>query len=162
MNGIKMSDCKFYVDEAARTVVCVIPPVITDKSGKRYETSDMVFDFIRENFQFSDINMYDAITFWNKSLSKALTMPHSFIGKAVCAPEDEWNKEIGCMIAFSRAKDKCYKSFFKRANHFVQTIDRRLGDMIEMFNDFGMKLENKREALQNEIDDRINAKVEEE
>lgn len=148
MNGIKMKDCKFYIDEEARTVVCVIP-----------NTKTMVYDFIREHFDWGDISMYDAMC-WR--LSDTIGMPHSFMGKAVCAPEDEWNKETGCMIAFSRAKDKCYKSFFKRANYFVQTIDRRLGDMIEMFNDFGMKLENKREALQNEIDDRINAKVEEE
>ena len=25
MEGIRMSDCKFYVNEAERTVVCVIP-----------------------------------------------------------------------------------------------------------------------------------------
>lgn len=148
MNGIKTKDCRFYIDEEARTVVCVIP-----------NTKDMVYDFIREHFDWGDVSMYDAMS-WH--LSNAIDMPHSFMGKAVCAPEDEWNKETGCMIAFSRAKDKCYKSFFKRANTFVQTIDRRLGDMIEMFNDFGMKLENKREALQNEIDDRINTKVEEE
>ena len=57
------------------------------------------------------------------------------------------------MIAFSKAKDKCYKSFFKRANTFVQMVDRRLGDMIDSFNDFGIKLENKREALQSQIDE---------
>ena len=141
MNGIKMSDCKFYIDEEARTVVCVIP-----------NTKMMVYDFIREHFDWGDASMYDAMC-WK--LSDAIDMPHSFMGKAVCAAEDEWDKETGCLIAFARAKDKCYKSFFKRANHFVQTIDRRLGDMIEMFNDFGLKLENKREALQNEIDDRI-------
>ena len=155
MNGIKMKDCRFYVDETARTVVCVIPPVITNKLGGQHKTSDMVFDFIRENFQFSDIDMYDAITFWNKNFSKALTMPHSFIGKAVCAPEDEWDEELGRMLAFSRAKDKCYKSFFKRANMFVQAVDCRLGNMIEAFNDFGMKLENKRDALQQQIDERM-------
>lgn len=155
MNGIKMKDCKFYVDEAARTVVCVIPPVITDKSGERHETSDMVFDFIRENFQFGDIDMYDAIIFWNKNFNEALTMPRSFIGKAVCAPEDDWNEETGRMIAFSRAKDKCYKSFFKRANKLVQIVDQRLGDMITQFNDFGLKLEKRREALQAKIDERI-------
>ena len=59
------------------------------------------------------------------------------------------------MIAFSRAKDKCYKSFFKRANKLVQMVDRRLGDMITMFNDFGMKLDDKREALQTKINGRI-------
>jgi len=74
------------------------------------------------------------------------------MGKAVCAAEDEWNEETGKLIAFSRAKDKCYKSFFKRANTFVQTVDRRLGDMIEMFNDFGMKLEDKREGMRQRIE----------
>jgi hypothetical protein len=59
------------------------------------------------------------------------------------------------MIAFSRAKDKCYKSFFKRANMFVQIIDNGLGDMISMFNDFGMKLETKKEAIQAQINTRI-------
>ena len=141
MNGIKMSNCKFYVDEDARTVVCVIP-----------NTRWMVRDFIYEHFDWSDVSMSDALCY---HMMEKIDMPHSFMGKAVCAPGDEWDKETGCMIAFARAKDKCYKSFFKRANTFVQTADRRLGDMIEMFNDFGMKLENKREALQNEIDDRI-------
>lgn len=155
MNGIKMSDCRFYVNEEARTVVCVIPPVIKDKSGNRHKISDMVLDFIRENFEFSDIDMYDAIDLWNKHFSDKLTMPYSFTGKAVCAESDEWDEETGKLIAFGRAKDKCYKSFFRRANHFVQAVDKRLGDMIEIFNDFGVKLEDKREALQQEIDERM-------
>ena len=139
MNGIKMNDCRFYVDEAARTVVCVIP-----------NTRMMVRDFIYEHFDWSDVSMSDALCY---RMRNKIDMPHSFMGKAVCASEDEWNEELGKKIAFSRAKDKCYKSFFKRANTFVQTIDLRLGDMIEMFNDFGIKLENKREALQKQIDE---------
>lgn len=139
--GIKMSDCRFYVNEAERTVVCVVP-----------NTSHMVMDFIWDNFNWADINMSDAIDY---RLRKEIRMPNSFMGKAICAPEDEWNEELGKMIAFSKAKDKCYKSFFKRANNFVQTIDQRLGNMIESFNNFGMKLENKREALQSQIDEMI-------
>lgn len=148
MNGIKMSDCKFYVDEDARTVVCVIP-----------NTKMMVLDFIQDHFNWHDISIYYAMCI---DLGKKIEMPYSFMGKAICAPEDKWDEETGRMLAFSRAKDKCYKSFFKRANTFVQTADRRLGDMIETFNNFGMKLENRREALQNEIENRINEKVEEE
>ena len=152
MNGIKMKDCRFYVDETARTVVCVIPHTVT-----------MVLDFISEHFQWGDIDAYDAINRWgNERFFNSLKMPHSFMGKATCAPEDEWDVELGKKIAFSRAKDKCYKSFFKRANTFVQTVDRRLGDMIEMFNDFGLKLENKREALQNQIDEVLYPNKEEE
>ena len=135
MKGIKMSDCRFYVNEDERTVVCVIP-----------DTHRMVLDYIYENFQWNDINMYDALDCYRE-----LWMPKSFMGKAVCAAEDEWNEETGRLIAFSRAKDKCYKSFFKRANHFVQALDRRLGDMIDSFNDFGLKLEDKREGMQQRI-----------
>ena len=148
MNGIKMSDCKFYVDEAARTVVCVIP-----------NTKMMVQDFIHDHFNWNDLSMYYAVC-W--ALDEKIEMPYSFMGKATCAPEDKWDEETGRMLAFSRAKDKCYKSFFKRANKCVQTVDKRLNDMIEAFNNFGMKLENRREALQNEIESRINEKVEEE
>ena len=147
MNGIKMSDCKFYVDENARTVVCVIP-----------KTRDMVENFIVEHFRFRDVDFQFGLDYdW---VAKNLRMPASFMGKAVCATEDEWNEETGRIIAFARAKDKCYKSFFKRANVFVQMVDRRLNDIITKFNDFGMKLEEKREALQTKIEERINKDVE--
>ena len=141
MNGIKMSDCKFYIDEDARVVVCVIP-----------NTNDMLIDFVREHFRWDDVDMDYAIDY---HFEPKLQMPRSFMGKAVCAAEDEWNEDLGRKIAFSRAKDKCYKSFFKRANLLVQTYDRRLGDMIETFNDFGLKLDSKREALQNYIESQI-------
>lgn len=141
MKGIKMSDCRFYVDEAEKVVVCVIP-----------NTSHMVMDFIWDNFNWSDINMSDAIDY---HMRQKLRMPKSFVGKAKCADEDEWDEELGKMIAFSKAKDKCYKSFFKRANTFVQIIDGRLGDMISSFNSFGMKLEDKRIGLQQQIDERM-------
>lgn len=141
MNGIKMSDCKFYVDVTARVIVCVISDV-----------ENMLIDFIRERFRWNDVDMEYAVD-WH--FEPKLRMPHSFMGKAVCAPEDEWDVELGKKIAFSRAKDKCYKSFFKRANLLVQTYDRRLGDMIETFNDFGLKLEVKREALESQIEGAI-------
>ena len=147
MNGIKMADCKFYVDENARTVVCVIP-----------NTKNLLIDFVYKHFNYKDITMWDGITY---AMSKKLSMPRSFSGKAVCAPGDEWDEETGRLIAFSRAKDKCYKSFFKRANYLIQSIDRRLGDMIETFNNFGMKLEEKRESLQNKIDEATGVDTEE-
>lgn len=142
MNGIKMSDCRFYINEQARTIICVIP-----------NTQYMLRDFIYQHFQFKDVDIWEAT---NWSMINKIAMPYSFMGKAVCAPGDEWNEELGRMIAFSRAKDKCYKSFFRRANMLIQTVDKRLNDMITMFNDFGMRLEAKHEALQAQIDERIN------
>ena len=142
MNGIKMSDCRFYVNKEERTVVCVIP-----------NTKFALREFIEENFEFPDFDVYCGISY--DYLQKELKLPHSFMGKAVCAAEDEWNEETGRLIAYSRAKDKYYKSFFKRANRLVQLIDRRLSDMIELFNNFGMKLEAKQGTLQAKINERI-------
>lgn len=136
MNGIKISDCKFYINEAARVVICVIP-----------NTQLMVTDFIHEHFRWKDIDFWMSIEY----ILNQLAMPCSFMGKAVCAEEDEWNEETGRLIAFSRAKDKCYKSFFKRANKLIQIFDRRLNDMIDEFNDFGEKLDNKKLILQEKI-----------
>lgn len=141
MNGIKMKDCKFYVDKDARTIVCVIS-----------NTGNMVLDFINDHFRWSDID------FWagsQRSLDRKIRMPYSFAGKAVCAPEDEWNEELGKLIAFSRAKEKCYKSFFKRANLFIQTFDRRLDHATMLFNEFYEKLDNKKTTLEKAIEDRI-------
>lgn len=141
MNGIKMSDCKFYVDEAARTVVCVIP-----------NTQLMVTDFMHEHFRWKDMDFWMGLEY---ILDDKLTMPHSFMGKAVCSKDDEWNEETGRLIAYSRAKDKCYKSFFKRANMLVQLIDRRLNNMITIFNDFGDQLDEKKFKLQTKIEELI-------
>ena len=49
MNGVKMSDCRFYVNEEKRTVVCVIP-----------NTQNMVIDFILDNFyhKFQQFHRY--------------------------------------------------------------------------------------------------------
>ena len=144
MEGIRMSDCKFYVNEAERTVVCVIP------------NTDFTFcKFIEDNFNFPDINFDYSISSWNNHNIKELRMPRSFSGRAVCAEEDEWNEELGRMIAFSRAKNKFYKTFFKRANFFVNLVDRRLSNMVEIFNNMGEKLDAKRSKLEQAIENRI-------
>ena len=148
MNGIKMSDCKFYVNEAERTVICVIPKQI--KRGDYFtDTEDMLMDFITDNFNFADFDIGEAI-FMSRKLYR---MPKSFMGKAVCAEGDEWNEELGRMIAFSRAKDKCYRSFFKRANVLVNAVDRRLNDMMTMFNAMGDKLSDNKLGLEQRIEE---------
>ena len=149
--GIKMSDCRFYVDKDARTVVCVVADT------EEYTIKDMVTDFIADHFRFSDIDFCYALM---ARLEDKLDMPRSFMGKAVCAPEDEWNEETGKLLAYSRARDKVYKSFFKRANMLVQTVDRRLGNMIEAFNDFGLRLEAKREEIAENVEKRTGVKEE--
>ena len=154
MNGIKMSDCKFYVDEEKRTVVCVIPKVAGGAN-----VANSVLDFIYDNCDFGDMYLYDALSF---RCHKKFTMPKTFVGKAVCAPEDEWNEETGKLIAFSRAKQKFYNSFFKRANLFVNMLNNCLGETIEKFNDLGLQVQNNADMLEMKIDDRLGTEEEEE
>ncbi len=142
MKGIKMSDCTFYVNEAERTVVCVIP-----------NTSEMFKSFVINDFNFSGIYLDLAITY---PLKKKMEMPRSFSGKAVCSEEDEWDEEVGRMIAFSRAKDKFYRSFFKRASMFVNTLDGCINEMVTAFNNMGEKVDAHNEKLQYMIEQRVN------
>ena len=140
MNGIKMKDCRFYVNKEERIVVCVIP-----------NTNYMLSNFIEQHFQYGDINFDYGVT--TDYLCKNIIMPNSFMGKAVCSKDDEWNEELGRLIAFSRAKDKCYRSFFRHANTFINTVDRRLNNMITMFNKMGARLEDKHEGINQQIEE---------
>ncbi len=138
MNGIKMSDCKFYVNEDERVVVCVIQ-----------NTKYMFEDYVCDHFRWKDFDIGYLLP------SNTYEMPDSFMGKAVCSENDEWNEDLGRKIAFSRAKDKCYRSFFKRANSLINGIDRRLGEMVDSFNTFGDNLSKKKDNLQYQIDQEL-------
>ena len=143
MKGIKMSDCRFYTDEDARTIVCVIAV-----EGME----DMLIEFIRENFYFNDICINWAI---NSNLYDRLKMPRSFMGKAVCSEDDEWDEEAGKLLAFRRAKTKFYNSFFKRANILMRALDKRLDDMVETFGQLGLKIEDNMNAIDQKLSDKI-------
>ena len=139
MNGIKMSDCRFYADEEARTIVCVIAI-----EGME----DMLIHFIIENFDFNDFCVDWAL---KSRLYNQLKMPKSFMGKAVCSEDDEWDEEAGKLLAFKRAKTKFYNSFFKRANILMRALDNRLDDMVEAFGQLGLKIENNMDAIDKQL-----------
>lgn len=138
--GIKMSDCKFYVDEKNRVVVCVYE-----------DTSRMLIDFINSKLRLKNLDVFYAVSDFDE-----FKMPKSFSGKAVCAPEDEWNEELGRKIAYARMRSKCYKSFFRRANRIVRMVDSGLSEIIDVFNKFGDSLNEKGEALDAEINTLMN------
>ena len=130
--NIKMDKCKFFVDEEKRTVVCVIE-----------NTRNLVYNFFNlsrwmDNIDFSSRVMISPC----QELGKHMTLPDRFVGKAVCAAEDEWNEEVGRLIAFDRAKEKLATSFFKRAQEYVTEIDTAFNDMVTRVNEYGARLEN--------------------
>lgn len=125
--NINSKDCKYIVNKDKRKVVCIIE-----------NTSGMFIDFMSKNFKvfFSDNG-----PFWGSmKFDKQLRMPHRFVGVATCSDEDEWNEETGRLIAYSRAKDNLNKSFFKRANLYVNTIDNEVERATEVLNILGQKL----------------------
>ena len=150
---IKYKNCKFIVKPEDRMVICVIDNSVFGEERKK--VSDILLDFIFDN-EYSNVDICTSYDF-----DKKLRMPKSFIGKAVCAEEDEWNEELGKKIAYSRAKNKLYTSFYKRANLFIQETDRRLNYMIDKFNNFGVTLDENKQRLDDEIE-RLLQKHEEE
>ena len=128
--NIKMDKCRFFVDEEKRTVICVIE-----------NTSSLVTDFFDINkIIWSNDPTHPVNIFPNYRLEKKLVLPDRFTGKAVCAPEDEWNEEVGRLIAFDRAKEKLATSFFKRAQEYVTEIDAAFNDMVTRVNEYGARL----------------------
>lgn len=133
--NVKQKDCRFYVDENARKVVCVIP-----------RTRDMVLDYIDD---------FPVQWCMRGKKAKELLLPSSFTGVATCHPNDEFNVETGKLIAFHKAKHKLCTSFFKRANKFVNYVDEELNKAMDSFNDFGDRLSEAANARENEIQKRL-------
>lgn len=138
--NIKRSDCKFIVKPEDKMVICIID---------RYNGENLKYTLLN----FIKVEALGSVDLYPYSkLMRKLEMPTSFIGKAVCSPDDEWNEEVGKKIAYSRAKNKFYTSFYKRANIYVQAVDNALNNLITKFNDLGAALEENKKKLDEEIE----------
>ena len=88
-HSIKREDVKYFVNEEKRTVVAVL------------EGTECLFtDFIYENdglMSFHD-HYYD--------FDDRYLLPNRFVGIAKCSVNDEWNEQLGKLIAFDRLKEK--------------------------------------------------------
>ena len=136
---VKQSECRFYVDEAHRKVVCVIP-----------NTKELVNRYL-------DRLPID-IPFYHWNVEDKLCMPHSFSGVATCHEEDIFNVETGKLIAYNKAKNKLNASFFKRANYFVNYIDSKLNLLMEDFNRYGERLSINKAHRENKINEILGEK----
>ena len=138
---IHRKNCKFIVKPEERMILCVI---------EGHHISNMLLDYVEE-FDRSGVEIWPV----GVDLRKKLRMPYSFVGKAVCAEGDEWNEELGRKIAYSRAKNKLYTSFFRRANMFINEVDYKLNRMISRLNDFGKTLDDQRVGLEQSIEEMV-------
>ena len=129
---VTMEDATFYVQEDKGKVVCVIP-----------NTQGMARRFLENNSKISpecdynyELQNYDR----GSKLYKELKMPNRFVGIASCAEGDTFDENLGRTIAFHKAKDKLYKSMFKKFNMFVNEIDSYIDELTTVINSFGAKL----------------------
>ena len=137
--NIKPSDATYFINEEKKVVVCTV-----DK------TKYLFINFVTENFRIWSSNICDDASLWYK-----LEMPNKFTGVARCSENDEWNPETGKLIAFSRMKDNLNKSFFKRANTYVNFLDRAADEAADVLGKIGEKLSVNTEHRHNLINSLI-------
>jgi len=128
--NIKPSDAKYIIDEKNRVVVCRIE-----------NTRHLFQNFVNKNFKIGpNCDEMLWVSTVRPTLSDKLIMPNRFVGVAKCSQDDEWSEETGKLIAFSRAKDKLNKSFFKRANTYINCLDKWTNEAAATLRNIGNKL----------------------
>ena len=154
--NITRDDAEFYVDKEKGVVVCVID-----------NTRDLFKQFALDNYRISYMcdEEYNFIHYINKgdsTLSKKMDMPSRFTGIARLGEGDKWDEEVGCAIAFSRAKDALLQSFWKRVDTYFDTIYTWIEDAANMTDKLGEKFSINTEKRHNYIKELIGPDPEEE
>lgn len=98
-----MYTLKYYVNKEKRTVVCVLE---CDEFS--------AVDFVERNHSIR--GEYFAHDY------KKYVMPMRFEGKAKCAPEDEFDEELGKLIAFDRAKAKYDRALMSNTRNLIEML----------------------------------------
>lgn len=120
---VSKEDVIYIVDEKKRKVVAYV-------EGTKYE----LVNFINENKGILP-DWFDMPKLHNK-----LLMPDKFVGIATCSPDDEWNPEIGKLIAYHRMKTNMSKSFFKHAETYYKLMLKKVNETVDLINVYGNKL----------------------
>lgn len=120
---VSKEDVVYIVDEKKRKVVAYV-------EGTKYE----LVNFISENKGILP-DWFDM-----PKLHDKLLLPNKFIGIATCSPDDEWNPEIGKLIAYHRMKTNMSKSFFKHAETYYRLMLKKINETVDLINIYGNKL----------------------
>ena len=141
---IKPEDCVFIVNKEKRTVVCYVVDV------KEQFVATVPYDF--EDFVHAD-------RCWSHKPKYLLNI--KYCGIAKCAPDDEWDEEIGRHIAYHRMLHKFHKDFFRVASKFINTVDEQLRDYLEQVNSFGERCSRNYQRQLDWISERVKMPTEE-
>ena len=137
-HSIKREDVKYFVNEEKRTVVAVLEG-----------TKDLFTDFIYDNNGLISLNdrYYD--------YDNRYRLPNRFVGIAKCSVNDEWNEQLGKLIAFDRLKEKVNNSFIKCANKYVRDVDNDINTFCRNTKAYLDKLESNSDRRRNLINQLI-------
>lgn len=113
--NVRPEDCKFYVNEEKRKVICVF-------SDAKHLLNDFLW------CEGYDVKFDDAL------------LPPKFVGVATCSINDTWDEAYGRKLAFHRMKEKLHRSFFRAANNFVNAEDCKLQKLVTSLNDYGARV----------------------
>lgn len=112
-HSIRREDVKYHVNKEKKIVVAILE-----------HTEDLFINYIEEN---GGLYSYESI--WRDL--KKYSMPARFVGISKCGPDDEWDEDFGKLVAFDRLKEKLNKSFVKRANTYVHSIEEALDNFCD-------------------------------
>ena len=133
---------QYIVKEDERVVICII-------NGTRNYFSDYM------NNRLYNQDYLDSVALYTEG---KYNLKNSYSGVARCAPDDEWNEELGRKIAFNRAKEKLNSAFFKRAKTYVNEVDNRFNQLIGVINGYGARLTLDADARDKEIEQMLGKK----
>ena len=108
---------RYNVDRSKRTVTATIEDCESD-----------LFRWVIKRFGSIDLSPKLAIALEEYS-HKSLDIPDSFVGRAVCAEEDEFDVETGKILAARRAQEKYEKARMRTLEDVTTTAIRMLIEM---------------------------------
>lgn len=108
---------RYNVDRSKRTVTAIIENCKSD-----------LFRWVIKRFGSIDLSPKLAMALEEYS-RKSLDIPDSFVGKAVCAEEDEFDVETGKILAARRAQEKYEKARMRVLEDVTTTAIRMLIEM---------------------------------
>lgn len=137
---IEKAECQYIVSKERKMVICII-----DKAARSFL-----------EYCYLKLGKVDMFLPGGKDVD-LLTMPTTFIGVATLAEGDTWDEELGKDIAFAKAAQKFYRSFFKHAQTYVNLLDERFDAVVEQINKFGEKISRDENRRQQWIAERLSA-----
>lgn len=138
--SISPADVKFVCDKERGYVRAYV-----------YDTEDFFIDFCITNFPKLMYALY------NTKEVKKLKMNRRFEGLARLSPDDKWDENLGKLIAFHRLKTKLNKSFFKKAQFFIDYIEGKTDKAVNVLNSYGERLSINSAHREKIIEEKLNA-----